>query len=292
MKIILMRSIRNGWIIKEKKLEQIADIKKTKGKTSAIFSTLNSIRGKKKTGPEMVAMKDPETGNMIFDPEALKSASVDYCVKLLQNTNVDPEFKDDIDIENLLHYYRMMVNDQNDQEELTYDDFQTRNKKIGSKNGEKYKFLINAGQGFQNCLFNLFKQVWATEEKPQQWRNTIVIQLYKGKGSINEFQFQRYIHTKEEVPKYFEGIVVDKSKDKLVKGCSKFQIGGIQKHRSQEHLFTVKRVISLYVILKIPLFLQIFDLSKYFDREILKNAMDTLYNCGVTGKLYRLWYNL
>ena len=162
----------------EKKLEQIADIKKTKGKTSAIFSTLNSIRGKKKTGPEMVAMKDPETGNMIFDPEALKSAPVDYCVKLLQNTNVDPEFKDDIDIENLLHYYRMTVNDQNDQEELTYDDFQTRNKKICSKSGGKYKFLINAGQGFQNCLFNLFKQVWATEEKPQQWRNTIVIQLY------------------------------------------------------------------------------------------------------------------
>ena len=63
-------------------------------------------------------------------------------------------------------------------------------------------------------------------------------------------------------------------------------------HRSQEHLFTVKSVIALYSRLNIPLFLQIFDISKYFDREILKNAMDPLYKCGITGKLYRLWYNL
>ena len=56
----------------------------------------------RKSGQEMVAMKDPETGNMIFDPEALKDASIKYCVKLLQNNNVDPEFKDEIELENLL----------------------------------------------------------------------------------------------------------------------------------------------------------------------------------------------
>ena len=31
------------------------------------------------------------------------------------------------------------------------------------------------------------------------------------------------------VPKLFEGMVVDKSKDKIVKKCSKFQIGGVPK---------------------------------------------------------------
>ena len=85
----------------EEKLKKIVEIKKTKGKTCAIFNTLNSIRGKKKSGPEMVAMKHPETGNMIFDPEALKDASLNYCVKLLQNDNVDPEFKDEIELENI-----------------------------------------------------------------------------------------------------------------------------------------------------------------------------------------------
>ena len=33
-------------------------------------------------------------------------------------------------------------------------------------------------------------------------------------------------------------------------------------------------------------------ITKYFDKEILRYAMDTLYNAGVTGKLYRLWFML
>ena len=77
-----------------------------------------------------------------------------------------------------------------------------------------------------------------------------------------------------------------------VDNCSKYQIGGIPGHRSQEHLFTVKSVISLYSLLNIPVFLQLFDISKYFDKEILKDAMDTLFTYGIQGKLYRLWYEL
>ena len=83
---------------------------------------------------------------------------------------------------------------------------------------------------------------------------------------------------------------MDKSRDKMVKRCSKFQIGGIPGHRPQEHLYTVKSIISLYNFINIPLFLQLYDLSKYFDKEILRGAMDTLYDAGIEGKLYRLWY--
>ena len=69
-------------------------------------------------------MKIPETGNMIVDPEALKDASLDYFAKLLQNSKVDPEFKDEIELEIPLHYYRMMDNCKDD-DELCMDDFQT-----------------------------------------------------------------------------------------------------------------------------------------------------------------------
>ena len=95
-----------------------------------------------------------------------------------------------------------------------------------------------------------------------------------------------------DLPKLFEGIVVDKSKENIIQKCSKFQIGGIPGHRPQEHLYTAKSIISLYNLLDIPLFLQLYDLSKYFDKEILRDAMDTLYNAGVTSKLYRLWFML
>ena len=275
----------------EEEFKKITEIKNAKGKTAAIFSTMKKIKGDNKSGSELVAMKHPVTEELIFDPVKLKSVSLDYCVNLLQNKEVDEEFKDEICTENLVHYLRMLEDDI-DTCELKEDDFLARLKKISKKQGDKYKFILKAGKGFQNCIFSLFKQVWESEQKPLQWRNTIVIQLFKGKGSINEFSNQRYIHTKEYVPKLFEGIVVDMSKDKIVSKCSKFQIGGMPQHRSQENLFTIKSVIGLYSRLNLPLFLQIFDITKYFDKEILKDAMDTLYRCGIQGKLYRLWYTL
>ena len=76
---------------------------------------------------------------------------------------------------------------------------------------------------------------------------------------------------------------MEKSKEKLSNNCSKFQIGGIPKHRSQEHLFTVKSILALYSQLNLPVILQLFDISKYFDKEILKDAMDS-------GHSLHIWY--
>ena len=92
---------------------------------------------------------------------------------------------------------------------------------------EKYRFILKSGEGYKNCIFRLLSQVWKDEVKPQQWRNTIIIQLYKGKGETFDYNCQRNIHTNKDTPKLFEEIVVDKSKQKLVDNCSKYQIGGI-----------------------------------------------------------------
>ena len=83
-----------------------------------------------------------------------------------------------------------------------------------------------------------------------------------------------------------------KAKPKIIEGCSKFQIGALPKHRSQEHLFTLKSVIGYYASIAKPLILQLFDISKFVDQEISKDGMDSLYNCGIQGKLYRLIFFL
>ena len=149
------------------------------------------------------------------------------------------------------------------EEALTKDDFENRLKLLKKKCKEKYNFILKSGDGLKNCLFDLFSKVWSVESKPEQWKETVIIQLYKGVGDPSSYNSQRNIHTKADCPKFFEGIVVDKSKAKIVQKCSKFQIGGIPGHRPQEHLFTAKSIIALYKYLDIPLFLQIWDVSKY-----------------------------
>ena len=81
---------------------------------------------------------------------------------------------------------------------------------------------------------------------------------------------------------------MDKAKPKIIEGCTKYQIGALPKHRSQEHLFTLKSVIDWYDFMGKPLVLQLFDISKFVDREMLKDGMDALYSCGIQGKLYRI----
>ena len=80
--------------------------------------------------------------------------------------------------------------------------------------------------------------------KPTQWDNTVAHQLYKGKEVKSKLSNQRFIHTKDEIPKSFEHILMTKAKPKIVEGCTKFQIGAIPKHQSQEHLFTLKSVME------------------------------------------------
>ena len=86
--------------------------------------------------------------------------------------------------------------------------------------------------------------------------------------------------------------MVSKSKPKIVKNVSKYQIGAIPVHKATEHLFTLKSVIALYDMLNVPLLVQFYDLKKYFDSESLKDAMNALYHCGIKGKLYRLFFEL
>ena len=86
--------------------------------------------------------------------------------------------------------------------------------------------------------------------------------------------------------------LIEKVKPKIIKTCSKFQIRGIPDHQPSEHLFTLKSVISLYQSKNKELILTCYDLKKYFDSEVLVDAMQNLYECDIKGKVYRIIYEL
>ena len=81
-------------------------------------------------------------------------------------------------------------------------------------------------------------------------------------------------------------------KQKVEENISKFQIGAISGHRSQEHIFSIKSIIEYYNVRGKGIILSFFDLSKYFDRENLRDCMNELYKADVKGKIYRLIFKL
>ena len=192
----------------------------------------------------------------------------------------------------MIHETRMKEYIQENEMILTEEMFNSALKRLGAKHAKKYKYILKAGDSYSCALFSLMKSVWENEKIPSLWKQTQIVQLYKGKGNSNELCNYRHIHTKADTRKVFGEILTHEIKVKVSENVSKFQIGAIPGHRPQEHLFSIKSVISLYKSQGKGLILCLYDISKYFDKENLRDCMGELYDYNVRGKLYRLVFEL
>ena len=133
------------------------------------------------------------------------------------------------------------------------------------------------------------------EEKfPMPFRETILHMIFKGgKGRREILQDNRFIHSKSWMPRLVEALVVQGGlKGPLVDASSIYQIGGQAGHRVREMVFAMKSVIAKYKAEKKPIVLQLYDLEKYFDKEMMEDAILTSFNRGADSKAIRCWYNL
>ena len=94
------------------------------------------------------------------------------------------------------------------------------------------------------------------------------------------------------MPRIFDGIVFSKMKQDLVTNMSKFQIGTKPGHRAQEHIFVLFSVLELFKKRNIPIIIQTWDVSRYFDRHTLLEAQEWLADCEVPEKFYRLMWKM
>ena len=71
-----------------------------------------------------MAIKDPVSGQMIYDANKIKTASLNYCKNLLKDKKPDDEFKLDIKVKELLHDVRMAeIVEEDENEEFTIEVF-------------------------------------------------------------------------------------------------------------------------------------------------------------------------
>ena len=83
-----------------------------------------------------------------------------------------------------IHKVRMEEESNEDDSPLSREDFERTWKILKETKREKYKFLMDGGPDIKEVLFALFKRVWESEDIPELWQKTRIIQLYKGKSDI------------------------------------------------------------------------------------------------------------
>ena len=255
--------------------------------TAARFALKKKVLGSSKPAQEPIAIKDPETKEIVTSVEKIKSASLKYCVELLTNRPPKKEYEQVISLKEQLHELRMKETVENEPK-MSRKFFDETLKEI-EKGSTKYNFITKAGESFKTTLFSIFKHIWKHEVKLDAWRLDTLIQIHK-KESKEDLDNYRNIHLREDTSKVFSYMVAKLIKPKIKENISRFQIGGIPGHRSQEHLFCMRSLISLYnERLKKPILVSLLDVSKFFDKEHLKESLDSVYSCNIKGKLYRLY---
>ena len=170
--------------------------------------------------------------------------------------------------------------------------FQKALDEVSKKKPGQYDFILKSGNSYKDALFKLFKKVWEKEKKPESWRRTTILQIPKGTGEVGDMTMMRNIHLKHPIPKLFGHILMNQVKDKLMESMTKFQLGTKKGHRPQEHIFVLKSVMALYEMYKEGLLINLFDISKFFDKEELHDVLGEAYSGGLRGKYYKLMYEV
>ena len=275
----------------EKEIENLQKIKKEKGNAAAIFKLKNKIIGKKSEPDAPSVMLDPVTKLPILEPAQIKQTCVDYVSNLLIDREPKAEFAEDIKLKKQIHEVCMkerLVHEP----EYTEEMFNQTLKTLKRKAGNKYECILKGGKSLLKALNKLYRIVWEKEQIPKLWRETLVIQVPKGSKDKRDLTNIRHIHTKDPVSKVFSHMVTNLIKPIITKNISPFQIGAIPGHRADEHLFSIKSVVSMMEEKGEATAIQLLDLIKYFDSESLMDIQNELYKSEVRGRLYRLIYEM
>ena len=125
-----------------------------------------------------------------------------------------------------LHNIRMQEHIDNNVEDFGYDTYTTILNKMKKKTSNRYDFITKAGSSMHFALYNLFRTIWKKEKIPEDWRESILVQLSKGRGKAGDLANMRHIHLRNIYLSFFSQIVMFFAKDELIANMSKYQDTG------------------------------------------------------------------
>ena len=272
--------------------EEVVKIQKgNNGKVGQIFKIAKQLKGEALN--QAHAVKDPETKRLVVEQSEIKSISLKFCKKVLERNEPKKEMEKMFEMRKTLNEERLSEN-VGEGFKASKDVYDQVLAKFKSNNKRSYDFLIRASEEYKDSIFLLCKRIIESESIPDKFRESTLHQIWKRKPGTRkeDLDANRYIHCKDWLPRTVEAMVVKEMEPAIVSATSRFQIGGVQGHRPQEHLFSVKSLVGKYLQEKKMIILVCYDISGFFDKEVLADVVEELHSIGVDPKAERLFYKL
>ena len=120
---------------------------------------------------------------------------------------------------------------------------------------------------------------------PEEWRTSIVVPIYKGKGAKDECKNYRGISLLSVPGKVYGRLVIERVR-KLTERSVRDEQGGFRKGRGcVDQVFMLKNICEKYLEKCKDVFVAFMDLEKAYDRVDRKAMWQVLRVCGIGGKL-------
>ena len=176
--------------------------------------------------------------------------------------------------------------------EVSIEEFEAVLTKFATKETKTYDFILKAGDKYKEAIYKLCKRIIEEEEVPDSFHKTVLIMIWKRKGSMETLRNNRFLHMKEVLARCVDSLVVRQMKDALISRLSIYQVGGLPGHSILEHLLTLKTVLARMEQIGSGLIFLAMDIISFFDKEDIYDCLNTLEKLEVNKKAVRMWYLL
>jgi sorting nexin-29 len=268
----------------DKKADELEDAAR-KGDTMSLFKHVRDLSEEKP--PKIGAVKST-SGVMLEDETAQLDRWKEHFTKLLNadRVDVDPDLvasAEQTTSENLPEPEPPSV------EEIQNALRRMKNNKAPGTCGITVELLKFAGPTMLLWLHMLFSLVWTTELIPQEWKEGIILPLWKRKGSRSDCSNYRGITLLSVPGKLFAMTLIDRS-TQFIRKCRRIQQAGFMPNRSTtEQIFTVRQVIEKAREFQRTAYLAFVDFKAAFDSVDRESLWLILERTGLPDKYCRLF---
>ena len=246
------------------------------------------------------AVKDMK-GNLITTKENILLRYQEYYSDLLQNRKIPQEYQNhskliDETFQNrmkITKYDNLPINQEFSESELNKAIRTMKTGKAPGPDQVTYELIINSGTNLKKNLLKMINYFWMKENIPTKLKTLYIKSMYKGKGDICELENQRGLFLSSNIIKTYEKMIYNRTYPKTEsEGFSKYQCGGRKYHSPTDQVFIIRTLQEYYAYRGKNYFIEFCDLQKAFDKMILKNVMDNLWNAEAKGRIWRNIYEI
>lgn len=238
------------------------------------------MRNKRRDKEEQKYLID-SGGNLVTEEQQIKEMWKTYFDQLL-NVRPDPELNNET-------FEKENPDRQTEEQDLTWNDIETACKfiKTGKSPGPDKitgEMLKGAGIIGIHLLYRLFKKCWNEKVIPEEWKEGIIVPLYK-KGDRRVCSNYRGITLTSQVGKLYERVMELKIRSHIEVNLKEEQYGFRRGRSTVDLIFSIKQLMEKYYEYGKELWMSFLDIKKAFDAVLREKVWQSMRNIGISEEI-------